>query len=211
MRKNQVMNQSMSLWMAWAKDGVLSGKLRELNVPDYITELPAEAFADCESLEYVNFSPNIKIIGEGAFRNCNSLKSIVIPEGTVLKPGAFSNCRNLTYVILSGEHLNSLASAFEGCKAVSSVTVTGGDAVMESDEDMRSGLNLFTKLSTIKFMRKVRKVDESVFANFMNLRTVIMSPNNPVYRQAVGNQSIVERETGRLIYSDYLCGANEVR
>ena len=196
----------MSLWMAWAKDRALSGQLRELNVPDYITELPTDAFADCESLESVNFSPYIKIIGEGAFRNCNSLKSIIIPDGAVLEPGAFSNCRNLTYVILSGEHLDSLASAFEGCNAISSVTVTSGEAVMkcndaekESGEAVQPGFDLFRELSTIKFLRKVTKVDESVFANLKNLRTVIMSPNNPVYRPAEGNLGVIERETGRLI------------
>ena len=73
MRKNQVMNQSMSLWMAWAKDRALSGQLRELNVPDYITELPTDAFADCESLETVKIGNGTTDILDGAFCNCVSL------------------------------------------------------------------------------------------------------------------------------------------
>ena len=256
----------MSLWLAWAKDRVQSGILKELNVPDYITEIPAGAFMDCEMLESVTFSPNLRVIGEGAFRNCSSLKAVIIPEGVVLKPGAFSDCRGLKCVVLSGENLVNLPSAFDGCIEISSVTVASGEAVIESGEAVvepgaavigtggpviesgaavigsgeaviesggsvvetgaavigsgeaivetgaaeLAGFDQFTKLSTIKFLRKVTKVDESVFMNLKNLRTIIMSPNNPVYRPAEGNQWVVERATGRLMFSDYLCRTDKI-
>ena len=235
----------MSLWLAWAKDRVQSGILKELNVPDYITEIPAGAFMDCEMLESVTFSPNLRVIGEGAFRNCSSLKAVIIPEGVVLKPGAFSDCRGLKCVVLSGENLVNLPSAFDGCIEISSVTVASGEAVIESGGSVidsgaavigsgeavvetggavigsgeaaietgaaeLAGFDQFTKLSTIKFLRKVTKVDESVFVNLKNLRTIIMSPNNPVYRPAEGNQWVVERATGRLMFSDYLCRTDKI-
>ena len=235
----------MSLWLDWAKDRVQSGILKELNVPDYITEIPAGAFMDCEMLESVTFSPNLRVIGEGAFRNCSSLKAVIIPEGVVLKPGAFSDCRGLKCVVLSGENLVNLPSAFDGCIEISSVTVASGEAVIESGGSVidsgaavigsgeavvetggavigsgeaaietgaaeLAGFDQFTKLSTIKFLRKVTKVDESVFVNLKNLRTIIMSPNNPVYRPAEGNQWVVERATGRLMFSDYLCRTDKI-
>lgn len=57
----------------------------------YICKIETEAFEDCGSIEYVQISSNIEIIGERAFSWCSNLKDIKLSEGlTQIGADAFS-------------------------------------------------------------------------------------------------------------------------
>ena len=55
--------------------------VKEVLLPDTVTEIEAEAFSGCTSLEKINTPNNLKTINEKAFLNCSSLKEISFPEG----------------------------------------------------------------------------------------------------------------------------------
>lgn len=57
--------------------------LREIAVPENVTEIGMWAFRNCFSLQKVVFSPEIQRIRvqDGAFYGCTSLKEIVLPRG----------------------------------------------------------------------------------------------------------------------------------
>ena len=62
-------------------------------------------------------------IGDSAFMDCKSLKSINIPEGvTIIKRYAFAYCRSLTAITIP-EGVTSIGdSAFNGCGSLTSIT-----------------------------------------------------------------------------------------
>jgi len=116
--------------------------LKEIVIPDSVTEIGGSVFAGCTSLESVTFPQNIKgkftyvadiimlpLIQEGCvitgggfdeyfrfdsfFKNCESLKEIVVPAG-------------ITYIE---------EAAFEGCTSLEKVTVLNPDCVIDMIPD----------------------------------------------------------------------------
>ena len=53
--------------------------LVKVSIPDTVTEIGEEAFADCESLISIELSENLVTIGPSAFDGCRKLKSIDLP------------------------------------------------------------------------------------------------------------------------------------
>ena len=115
-----------------------SSTAKSITVPEGVTELPAEAFADNGTVEHVYLPESLIDIGESAFSRCVSLKSIRIPhkiqeirystfyqcfalenvelpDGLLMIDGdSFCSCINLTNIIIP-ESVNSLGySAFGG-------------------------------------------------------------------------------------------------
>ena len=66
----------------------------------------------------------IKRIGEAAFKSCEALKMIVLPQGLLsIGNAAFSGCNALTSIVIP-EGLESIGDwAFEGCAALAQVTI----------------------------------------------------------------------------------------
>ena len=75
--------------------------LKHVIVPEGITVIYAQAFANNHELESVQLPASLERIGYSAFEYCSSLKEIVIPEGvTIIEDDAFWGCENLTSVVL---------------------------------------------------------------------------------------------------------------
>lgn len=83
-------------------DLYLNGELiRDLVIPDSITEISAFAFGGCKNIESVTIPDNVKTIGRGAFAHCYELKSVTFTN-SLEKVGAkvFNNCTSLETVII---------------------------------------------------------------------------------------------------------------
>ena len=74
------------------------------------------AFQDCESLVSITLPEGLTTIGYGAFRDCTSLASITLPEGvTTIGSYAFRDCTSLTSIIIP-ESVTSIGGyAFRFC------------------------------------------------------------------------------------------------
>ena len=65
--------------------------LKEIYIPENVTEIPEAAFAGCMALESVYLPSGLKSIGEAAFEGCYSLREIAIPASvTYIHEDAFS-------------------------------------------------------------------------------------------------------------------------
>lgn len=70
-----------------------------------ITAIGKGAFRFCEDLSGVAIPDSVTSIGQVAFSNCDSLTSMTIPDSvTAIGAGAFSNCKCLSGIYIGNEH-----------------------------------------------------------------------------------------------------------
>ena len=77
-------------------------KVENIVFGDQITKVPDYFFCDSSSLQSVVFSSSVEDIGEGAFRGCINLKTIIMPEDikiTEIKDETFQRCRIERFVV----------------------------------------------------------------------------------------------------------------
>ena len=98
--------------------------IRELILPDSITELQEGTFAGLCNLEKVTLPQNLKSIGAYAFAACPKLTEITIPDKvTSIGESAFQYCKDLTKVSLPQE-LKSIADlTFALCASLTDITI----------------------------------------------------------------------------------------
>lgn len=91
-------------------------------LPESLEEIGAEAFRDCLLLQTIDFPKGLKRIGEGAFEHCVKLIRISLPSGIFqIEKRVFRHCRSLKEVSF-GEGLREIEEqAFYGCKSLKEV------------------------------------------------------------------------------------------
>ena len=78
----------------------------ELSLPASVVEIRERAFYNCQSLESVTLSPNLRIIGKEAFRT-TGLKKVLIPESVVhIGDKCFDNCWQLSSIKVEERNMN---------------------------------------------------------------------------------------------------------
>ncbi|MBQ6549954.1 MAG: leucine-rich repeat domain-containing protein [Lachnospiraceae bacterium] len=94
--------------------------LMEAFIPSSVTEIGTGAFDSCELLDTVEACGNI---GDQAFRNCTSLKDIVLSDTCSIGELAFFGDTSLKEIALP-ETLTTIGqSAFEGCTKLSEIVI----------------------------------------------------------------------------------------
>jgi len=75
--------------------------LEKVVLPDSLVSIGKFAFFNCKNLESVTFSSGIKAIGRSAFQNCEALKSVELHYGIdKIEPWTFAGCKSLETVSL---------------------------------------------------------------------------------------------------------------
>ena len=133
-----------SLTGPYLPSGMSPKNLTLVVVPEGITALSEDAFAECEALTTVKMPSTVKTIGDRAFGGCFDLEQLSIPSSTTqigeyafygvaltsvrisagvktISEGAFYYCPNLTSVVIRNGVEQIEASAFEGCGKLAEV------------------------------------------------------------------------------------------
>ncbi|MBO6107978.1 MAG: leucine-rich repeat protein [Eubacterium sp.] len=99
----------------------LSNNITELKFPATLTELGSDAFAD-NDMEFLDIPATITSYHDepwGAFRACDRLKSVVLPEGmTALPDGMFLECTALEHVRIPSTLVTIGRISFDGCTSL---------------------------------------------------------------------------------------------
>ena len=111
--------------------GMLAGdeavEITSITLPETITKIGKEAFANNEKLASVNIPDSVTEIGEGAFFGCSSITSITIPEGvTEIADYTFGDCSSLKSITIPASVTKIGAAAFAGCSSLETITLPDG-------------------------------------------------------------------------------------
>ena len=94
-----------------------SGTDQSIVIPEGVTKIGSEAFANCESLQTVVIPESTTSIGFGAFFQCSSLHTVTIPKSvTSIGSSAFCNCFSLLEIEIPSELTLYGENVFCGCK-----------------------------------------------------------------------------------------------
>ena len=95
-------------------------------IPNSITSIGDDAFCNCRSLKSITIPESVTSIGNSAFFYCNGLTSITIPNSvTSIGNYAFKTCESLTSITISNSVTSIGNSAFDYCSKLSSITYKG--------------------------------------------------------------------------------------
>ena len=84
-------------------------------------------FSECDSLSSVVIPDGVTVIGIDAFSYCESLKSIVIPESVVcIEKYAFAGCSSLKSIVLPNGITSIGDETFYGCSSLASLVIPDG-------------------------------------------------------------------------------------
>ena len=102
-----------------------STQLEKITLPKHVTKIESYTFQYCHHLKQVPLHSGIEYIGESAFRDCNSLKEIILPMGIkAIRSYAFSSCQNLEKLVIP-ESVKSASCIVSHCPNLCSVICHG--------------------------------------------------------------------------------------
>ena len=98
--------------------------LISVTIPNGVTSIGYQAFAQCATLTSVTLPSSLTSIGISAFSGCTSLASVTIPSKVnSIGSEAFAGCSSLTGVIIPNAVTSIGVSTFSGCTSLASVTI----------------------------------------------------------------------------------------
>lgn len=155
-------------------------------------------FYGCANLTSVKFHSKIREIQERVFFNCNSLDTLIIPDGVEsldikeyccfgcifpllkfrskinsISTQAFANCKNLKEIILESIPANIASGIFYNCTNIIKITLNNDkidiNLVNKMIDDVRSNIN--------EIIVNISSIPPCLFANFVKLEKALLKSN----------------------------------
>lgn len=152
--------------------GAFAGSLiTSITLPESITEIGNDMFANCVNLEEVTLRGRVTSIGARAFQNCTALKSFEVGRYVEsIGANAFENCTSLVTLTFESngvDDLQILSYAFANCTSLESVTFpyrlrNANATVAYGSPTMGIGRYAFANCTSLKSV----SFEESSFGSF---------------------------------------------
>ncbi|MFM8891736.1 MAG: leucine-rich repeat protein, partial [Planctomycetia bacterium] len=186
------------------------GRQGALLLPNTVTRIAANAFADCDGLTSIVIPGSVKEIPSGAFDDCDGLQSVVIESGvevigefvwhieTLPRPvrpefvidayGAFQGCSALRSISIPGSVKRIGPGVFDGCVSLTTVTLGVGVKTIGGawQPDQVGAFSRCTSLTNIMIPESVTSIDGSSFARCTSLASIAVSPSSTTYASLDG-------------------------
>jgi uncharacterized repeat protein (TIGR03803 family) len=113
-------------------DAAFNGSsMTSVTIPDSVTQIGTNAFANCAALTSLNLGTGISTISDGTFQNCTSLSNLSIPPSvTNIGVGAFQGCSALTSLSIPDSVITIRSNAFANCTGLTNITLGKGIAFL---------------------------------------------------------------------------------
>ena len=99
--------------------------LKEVTLPDSITEIRGQAFKNCKKLERVTLPENLTYLGGEAFYHCSSLEEVNLPAGlTEIRGNTFEECSSLLRIEIPDNVTRIGGHAFYGNTSLEEVVIS---------------------------------------------------------------------------------------
>ena len=172
------------------EDAFYRSGIESIEIPSSVLEIESYAF-DGSSLLSITIPDTVSALGEGAFRSCNSLATVIMSNNiTAIEQYTFAFCRKLTEIVLS----NSLESigfdSFVQCEKLETINIPNSVQSIEArafsncsklqNVSLPNTLQMLkyltfsycTSLSSIQLPSSLTCIDYSVFLGCSNLSTI---------------------------------------
>jgi len=142
-----------------------NSSITRIELTSNVMEICDFAFKNCTQLMAIRIPSTVTWIGESAFEGCSSLVELELPKHiTEILPFTFKGCSSLTSVVIPTDVELIQQGAFEGCGLVSIV-------IPET----------VTTLGTLSEFKGTIIMEGAVFANCVDLQSVVFEGNTKVY------------------------------
>ena len=134
-------------------------------------------------------------IGEGAFYQCESLKSIIIPDNvTSIGEGAFCDCESLTNITIPDSVTSIGDCALKECSSLTTITIPNGIT------SIGEGTFSYCKsLKSITIPNSITSIGEGTFCGCESLTNIVVAKGNTIYDSREECNAIIETGTNTLI------------
>lgn len=186
-------------------------KLKRIEVPEGVEEIPSNMFDRCDYLRQVSLPSTLKIIGNSAFAECVAITSIDFPQNMErIGKHAFRGCTYLTEAMLPDSIIAIGCGAFEDCENIIAFHYPVNLSVLireygdwdRSYDALGSGGKIFTgckKLLSIDIPEGVRSIPDSFFQDSDYLKTVGI----PSSLEEIGEECFIDCTALEKIYLGY--------
>ena len=126
------------------------------------------AFRGCDSLQSVTIPNSVTKIGDRAFSACFSLQSVTIPNSvTKIGDGAFCGCESLQSVTIPNSVTSIGDGAFSDCESLKNVTIPNSVTSIEDHT-----FSLCYSLQSVTIPNSVTKIGDEAFSWCESLQSV---------------------------------------
>ncbi|ELP86553.1 leucine rich repeat containing protein BspA family protein, partial [Entamoeba invadens IP1] len=157
--------------------------LKEVVIPETITQIGDFCFSKCISLTHVDLPQNICTLGDNTFESCVSLNVLTLPHNvTKLGNKCFKNCKLLSRI--NTRHIINMGkSCFKNCTQLSAITVKS---------TTRYGISCFAhcNIKSVVFPKEVVTSYVSSEERFCNFDTHIVDFGLKMFVSATSLQSV---------------------
>lgn len=176
------------------------------------------AFKGCTGLE--SFSSAASFVGLNAFAGCTNLSNVSLHSYIMEANGkfyesvpvsiggsAFENCQSLG--IVSGELGSIDGEAFRNCRSLQGINLAATYPLRKSERDYfvgKIGRNAFygcESLTSIHIPSWIKEIDRGAFTGvdhrYLDLETIMVAEDNPVYDSRDNCNALIETATGLLM------------
>ncbi len=139
----------------------------------------------------------VKIIGYEAFRWCDSITNVTIPNGvTTIERSAFYGCSDLKSITIPNSVTNIEDSAFDECSSLISIVIPNGVKFIGIDEfDGCTSLKSITIPNSVTIIRTREEGPSSTKINpFRDCKNAIIYVKSEATKKLLVNSGISERK-----------------